>query len=131
MRHTSLRRTALLLVTFGLTWSAACLYAAEEGPRFGYPEALANATHKVELVYPPSVRPLRIESRVAIDAYVETDGSVYQTIVVCGDLKLVDAAAHAVRQWKFKPFTQDGHPVRAIARIFVEMKPPHSIGAGR
>jgi len=119
------------MVSFGLASSAAFLYAADEGPRFGYPEALANATHKVEPVYPQSVRSLRIESRVAIDAYVEADGSVYQTIVVCGDLKLVDAAAEAVRQWKFKPFAQDGLPVRAIARILFEMKPPHSIRASR
>jgi protein TonB len=127
----SLKTNRLLLVCFSLAWSAASLYAADEPTRFGYPEALAAATHKVEPVYPEGVRRLNIESRVDIDAYVETDGSVYSTIVVCGDLKLVDAAEDAVKQWKFKPFMENGHPIRAIARLVFQMKPPTSTKASR
>jgi len=107
------------------------LYAADEPQRFGYPEALAAAIHKVEPVYPEAARPLKIESRVEIDAYVETDGSVYSTIIVVGDLKLVDAAAEAARQWKFKSFEENGHPIRAIARLVFQMKPPVATRASR
>jgi len=131
MAQRSLIKNSFLPACFCLAWSAAALYAADEPARFGYPEALAAAIHKVEPVYPEGVRHLKIQSRVEIDAYVETDGSVYSTIIVCGDLKLVDAAEDAAKQWKFKPFMEDGHPIRAIARLVFQMKPPTSTKASR
>lgn len=91
---------------------------------------VAAATHKVEPVYPETARQQRIESRAGIDAYVETDGSVYSTIIVFGDLKLVDAA-EAAKQWKFRLFQENGQPSRAIARIEFLMKPPTSDSASR
>lgn len=114
---------------------AACastrLYAGDEPQRIAYPDALAAAIHKVEPVYPEAALRQKIESRVEIDAYVETDGSVYSTIIVCGDLKLVHAAAHAAEQWKFRPFEENGHPARAIARLIFQMKPPTTTRARR
>jgi outer membrane biosynthesis protein TonB len=107
------------------------LYAADEPPRFGYPEALAAAIHQVAPVYPEKVRPLKIESNIAIDAYVETDGSVYSTIIVWGDPKLIYAAEAAAKQWKFTPFMENGHPSRAIARLLFHMTPPSLNRASR
>jgi TonB family protein len=131
MTHQSLKNTIFLLPCFCLTWTATALYAADEPARFGYPEALTAAIHQVEPVYPEKARRLKIESNVAIDAYVETDGSVYSTIIVWGDPKLVDAAENAAKEWKFKPFMENGHPIRAIARLLFEMKPPSSNRASR
>jgi len=111
--------------------AATQLYAADEPQRIAYPEALATAIHKVEPVYPEAARRLKIESRVEIDAYVETDGTVYSTIIVCGDLKLVQAAAKAAEQWRFRPFEENGHPSRAIARLVFQMKPSTSTRASR
>jgi outer membrane biosynthesis protein TonB len=127
MKH----KLVFLLASFCLTTSVAALYAADEPKRFGYPEALAVATRQVTPVYPEKVRPLAIESNVAVDAYVETDGSVYSTIIVWGDPKLVDAAENAAKQWKFKPFMENGHPIRGIARLLFPMKPPISTRASR
>jgi len=110
---------------------SARLYAADEPQRFAYPEALAAAIHKVEPVYPEAARRQKIASRVEIDAYVEKDGTVYSTIIVAGDLKLVDAAANAAKQWRFKPFEENGHPIRAIARLVFQMKPPVTARASR
>jgi len=131
MAHKSLIKNCILPVCLSLAGGAVAAYAADEPARFGYAEALAAAVHQVEPVYPEGVRRHNIESRVEIDAYVETDGSVYDTIIVCGDLKLVDAAADAAKQWKFKPFRENGHPMRAIARLVFQMKPPTSTKASR
>jgi TonB family protein len=114
-----------------ITCASTRLYAGDEARRIDYPQALAAATHKVEPVYPEAARRKKIESRVEIDAYVETNGSVYMTIIVAGDLKLVQAAADAAQQWKFRPFEEDGHPSRAIARLVFDMKPPAAIRASR
>jgi TonB family protein len=130
MKLRSLENT-VLLTCFCLTSSVAALYAADEPERFGYPEALAAAVRQVAPIYPEKVRRLAIESNVAIDAYVNTEGSVYSTIIVWGDPKLVDAAENAAKQWKFKPFMENGHPIRGIARLMFQMKPQSSNTASR
>ena len=119
-----------LLATFCLAGSLAAS-PADEPPRFDGPGALAHAVTKVEPAYPQNALRDKIESRVAIDAYVEADGSVYSTVIVFGDLKLVDAAEAAVKQWKFRPFVVNGRPTRAIARVILEMKPPVTKRASR
>jgi len=129
--RSNLTRAWLLWLCFCLTAGALALYANDEPKRFGYAESLAAAIHKVEPVYPEAARRLKIQGRVEIDAYVETDGSVYSTIIVVGDPKLVNAAADAVKQWKFQPFTENGVPIRAIARLVFQMKPPASTRASR
>jgi protein TonB len=113
-----------LLAALCLAFSLAASSPTDEPPRFVGPEVLAHATTTVEPVYPHSALRQKIESRVTIDAYVEKDGSVYSTVIVSGDLKLVDAAEAAAKQWKFRPFEIDGQPTRAIARVVFEMKPP-------
>jgi len=113
-------------------WLTSCLFIlagsallrAQELKRLTYTEVLPNLISRVEPIYPEAARKLKIEGLVEIDAYVETDGSVYSTIIVLGDLKLTDAAEDAVKQWKFKPFEENGHPVRRIARIMMQMRPP-------
>lgn len=122
-----LRLSCLVLAVF----VAARLYAADEPKRIGYPESLANAIYKVDPVYPKAALGSKTFSRVEIDAYVETDGSVYSTIIVLGDPKLIHVAEDAVKQWKFRPFEEDGHPIRAIARLIFHMVPPASPRASR
>jgi len=127
-----LARTCVVWLCFCLAAGAfARLYANDEPKRFGYPESIAAVLHKVEPVYPEAALRWKIEGRVEIDAYVETDGSVYSTIIVVGDPKLVDAAADAVKQWRFQPFQENGRPIQAIARLVFHMKPPASTRASR
>ena len=131
MQHKLRTQVHLLLGCLCITYSAAANYTAEESVRVGSQEAQSGAIHRIEPVYPESARRRKIESRVEIDAYVETDGSVSSTVVVCGDLALVDAAAAAAKQWKFEPFRKDGRPVRAVTRLVFQMKPPVVTRASR
>ena len=113
-----------LLLSFTLAGGASALFANDEPTRFGPAEAQAAAIQKVEPVYPKLAHGVKTMSRAEVDAYVDTDGSVYSTIIVLGDPKLVDAAENAAKQWKFTPFIENGKPVRGIARLVFQMQPP-------
>jgi len=117
-----------LLVCLSLAIGASA-FGQDEPKRFGPEEAQAAAIHKVEPVFPELPRGVKTSSRVEIDDYVATDGSVYSTIIVLGDPKLVDAAERAAKQWKFKPFEENGHPIRGIARLIFHMLPPAAASA--
>jgi outer membrane biosynthesis protein TonB len=93
------------------------VYAADEPKRVGYPESLANVIYSVAPLYTPQALRLKTWSRVEIDAYVDTDGAVYSTVIVMGDQHLVTEAENTVKQWQFKPFVENGQPIPAIARI--------------
>jgi hypothetical protein len=131
MMSKPLNTNGLLCLSCCLGLSVAVL-SADDGPtRFDFGDAQTHAIRTVDPVYPKDALKSKIESTVAIDDYVETDGSVYSTIIVFGDLKLVDAAEEAAKQWKFKPFEVNGKPSRAIVRLIFHMKPPLPIKSGR
>jgi TonB family protein len=74
-------------------------------------EELPEAIYKAPPVYPPGAQRRRIQGTVQILARVEKDGSVKSTRVEWSVPGLDDAAADAVRRWKFKPATSDNEPV--------------------
>jgi outer membrane biosynthesis protein TonB len=73
-------------------------------------------------------RQLKLDDRVGLNAYVGTDGAVYDTIVSFGNPILVRSVEEAVKQWRFKPFLSGGKPVKAIANLVFDLncKPPKS-----
>jgi protein TonB len=56
---------------------------------------------------------------VVLQAVVGTDGIIEDLRVLSGPSILTAAAQQAVRQWRFKPFLQNGQPVETKARIVV------------
>jgi hypothetical protein len=99
------------------------LGASDEPKLFDYPQSMANVLYKVDPAYPSAVHQIKAQTWIQVDAYVNTDGSVYSTVVVSSDTRFIDAAESAVKQWKFKPFEADGHPIRAIARVTFVLQP--------
>lgn len=75
---------------------------------------------KVEPKYPEPARKGRMEGAVVIQAIITTDGEVRDARVARPVSPLLDEAALvAVRQWKYRPATLDGKPVRVYLTITV------------
>jgi len=65
--------------------------------------------------YPDTALKKNIAGHVLVQILVSETGDVEATQVVKGDAALKDAAEHAAKGWKFKPFLKGGVAVPAIA----------------
>lgn len=80
---------------------------------------------RVSPVYPQSALNMRVEGSVQLLATVSKVGSISAVKVVSGDPQLARAAADAVKQWKYKPYTLNGSPVEIQTPITVNFKLPN------
>lgn len=77
---------------------------------------------RVAPVYPRKARKKKIEGVVFLKAKITRDGDVVDLSVVSGDPLLVQAAIDAVKQWKYRPYLQDGKPVEVETEIKVNFQ---------
>ena len=56
---------------------------------------------------------------VALTARVDSDGTVRTVRVVSGNRALAAAAVRAVRQWRYRPYLQDGQPIATETNIAI------------
>jgi TonB family protein len=87
-------------------------------------ERLSGATfpelhQNVEATYPLLGQHMRVQGSVVLQAVVGVDGTIEDLRVLSGPAILTAAAQQAVRQWRFKPYLQNGQPVETKARITV------------
>jgi len=61
----------------------------------------------------------KVQGSVILQALVGVDGAIEDLQVLSGPPVLAAAAQQAVRQWRFKPYLQNGQPVETKARIMV------------
>jgi len=80
--------------------------------------------HRVQPLYPPQARTLRLGGTVVLHAVVEEDGTVHDLSLVSGHPVLAHAAISAVRQWRYRPFRLNGKPVAMRTEIRVDFKLP-------
>ena len=74
---------------------------------------------RVEPEYPNAARRAHIQGSVTLETLIGANGRVQQVTPVSGDPQLADAAVNAVRQWRYKPFTVDGHKVPIRTQVTV------------
>ncbi len=80
--------------------------------------------HRVEPIYPPEARAQQIQGAVTLDVQIGGEGAVHNIEVVEGNPVLADAAVQAVRQWKYRPYSVDGHPVEMQTRVTIRFTLP-------
>jgi TonB family protein len=73
----------------------------------------------VETTYPLLGQHMRVQGSVVLQALVGADGTIENLRVISGPGILTAAAQQAVRQWRFKPYMQNGQAVETKARITV------------
>ena len=90
------------------------------------PAAAENSylLERVEPTYPEEAKQQHIHGPVVLNALVGVDGSVRKVEVISGNPQLVNAAADAVRQWRFRPHNLKGRPVEFETRITVNFQLP-------
>ncbi len=81
--------------------------------------AVPELRQTVDATYPLLGEHMRVQGSVVLQALVGADGIIENLRVVSGPAILSAAAQQAVRQWRFKPYLQNGQPVETKARITV------------
>jgi TonB family protein len=69
--------------------------------------------------YPLLARQMKVQGAVVLETLIGKDGGIQNIRVLGGPSILADAAREAVKQWRFKPYFQDGQPVETQARVTV------------
>jgi TonB family protein len=68
-------------------------------------------------VYPLAAQREGIQGQVVLNVAVSKKGDVEKIDVVSGNHLLADAAVHAVRKWKYRPYLLNGQPTEARTTV--------------
>lgn len=80
--------------------------------------------HRVQPEYPPEAKAQNLQGPVVLDIEIHGDGTVGNINLASGNPILANAAEQAVKQWRYKPYFVDGHPVESQARITIRFTLP-------
>jgi len=75
--------------------------------------------YKVQPLYPPEARRARVQGTVVLRAVISREGTIENLRVISGDSMLVDAAADAVRQWRYHPYILNGDAVEVDTEVVI------------
>jgi TonB family protein len=78
--------------------------------------------HKVQPLYPPDARRLRIQGTVVLHAVIGKDGRIKDLRLVSGSKELAPAAIGAVQQWIYQPYLLLGNPVEVDTIVQVNFQ---------
>jgi TonB family protein len=90
------------------------------------PEDYADdqVVHRVHPSYPKQARARKLHGAVVLQAVINKQGKVDSLQLVSGDPLLAQAAADAVKQWRYKPYWHNGEAADFQTRITVDFKQP-------
>jgi protein TonB len=106
--------------------------ATVPGSKVGQPElyevpedyADDQVIHRVHPVYPKQARAKKLHGTVVLQAIIDKKGRVNSLQLVSGDPILAQAAADAVKQWRYKPYSHNGDPSDFQTRVTVDFRAP-------
>jgi TonB family protein len=76
-----------------------------------------SATRRFAPSYPEEAKEAGVSGAVVVEVTVDEQGNVIAARAISGHSLLKDAAVAAARQWRFKPTTLSGIPVKVIGTI--------------
>jgi protein TonB len=79
---------------------------------------------KVQPSYPDQALRAGLQGAVTLQAWIAADGTIRDLKLVNGPLLLGKAAVKAVRQWRYKPYLQNGVAVEAETYVTINFKLP-------
>lgn len=74
---------------------------------------------KVDPIYPPDALKTRIQDQVVLRVNIDKEGNVSKIEPVSGHQLLIPAAMEAVRQWKYRPYVLNDHPVEVETEVLI------------
>jgi TonB family protein len=108
----------------GISVQQAAAIAPEQIVQLSPEAAEGGLTRRVEPQYPERARAQKIQGAVVLDVHIGSNGSVLDMHVVSGDPLLAQASTDAVKQWRFKPETQNGQPAQVQTRVTLNFRLP-------
>lgn len=118
-----------MLRFLGLLLSALILFAptgvAQTGGPAATEELYGDAVLKdwIQPAYPPAAAKARLRGEARVEFVVEQDGNVSEAVVrESTEPAFGEAAAQAIRQWKFEPATEKGQAVRSAMTVPVRFE---------
>ena len=93
-------------------------------PRASEEVSATRLIRRVEPEYPPEAREQHIQGEVKLDVQIGGEGAIHNIQVVEGDPLLAGAAVEAVRRWRYRPYSVNGHPVEMQSRITLRFTLP-------
>lgn len=78
-----------------------------------------RVSRSVEPDYPLLAKQMKVQGAVVLQVLIDKSGNIEELHVVSGPEILAAAAQQALKQWRFKPYYQDGQPVETEARVTV------------
>ena len=93
---------------------------------FEVPEDFADdqVVHRVHPTYPKQAIAKKLHGSVVLQAIISKQGKVDSLQLVSGDPILAQAAATAVKQWRYKPYWHNNEPTDFQTRVTVDFKLP-------
>jgi periplasmic protein TonB len=90
------------------------------------PEDFADdqIVHRVRPTYPKQARARKLHGTVVLQAIVNKQGKVDSLQLVSGDPLLAQAAADAIKQWRYKPYWHNGEITDFQTRVTIDFKVP-------
>jgi protein TonB len=101
-------------------------------PEFNEPVVLSEDTaramllHSVDPAYPREAAQQKMQGPVVLEATIGRDGSVEDLKIVRGYFVLSRAAIAAVKQWRFKPYVQNGRAAEVQTTLTIDFGRPQS-----
>jgi periplasmic protein TonB len=86
--------------------------------------ARALLVQAVDPVYPPEGLAQKLHGPVVLQAVIGRDGGVEDLKIVRGNFALCRAAIAAVKQWKFQPYSINGHAAATQTLITINFSSP-------
>jgi len=84
----------------------------------------ALLVHTVNPVYPTAALAQKLHGPVVLQARIGRDGSIEDLKIVRGYFILAQAAIAAVKQWRFQPYTLNGHAAATQTTITINFSYP-------
>ena len=107
---------------------ATVLSASPSLPKLGAPISQGVAggilVRKVQPVYSPEARRLRLEGTVVLEATITEHGEIDGLKVISGHPVLAQAAREAVSKWRYTPYLLNGKPIRKMTQINITFISP-------
>jgi periplasmic protein TonB len=79
---------------------------------------------RVNPLYPDQAVKNRLQGPVVFQAWIGRDGKIEELKLVRGYIVLAQAAANAVKQWRYRPYLLNGKAVETQTYVTVDFKLP-------
>jgi TonB family protein len=113
-------RSAVLVVLFGFTFVTRLADAQMSRlPRVAQEELADHLMTYVKPIYPATAESGKVQGDVVINVEISPDGMVRSTRVLSGPTMLRQAAASAVKQWRYSPFHSGGGTTAVTGNVLM------------